>query len=305
MKKKALIYFAITGALIVLLLLYVNVFSKSYYQLIPVQFNQTNTPLIEVNIEEHSYPISFNTGSKFKLKLNKEILNNIAKKKNGVAKWYNLKGNYYESISCIIPQIKIEKLILNKVVTIETREDCNSDNILYQGTRPEFDYTKELGSIGKPLLKKFNLLLDFKNSRIIASDNIEKLKKSGIDIKKMVKIPLEKGHEIILKVDTDMGIKKFGLITGSTVNLIKTSIPENKEYEIGYCGLKKYVTSTLILGKRDFGKTIFYLFDINPMLNEIDGILGMDFLMRHLIYIDYKNKVAYIGDSQPNDWPFS
>ena len=64
-------------------------------------------------------------------------------------------------------------------------------------------------------------------------------------------------------------------------------------------GFPIYTTSMFEIGSKNFGSMNLYLFDITPELHEIDGVLGMDFVKNHVIYIDYKDKVLYIGNSKP------
>ena len=39
-----------------------------------------------------------------------------------------------------------------------------------------------------------------------------------------------------------------------------------------------------------------YIYDLIPQFGEINGILDMNFLKDHVVYIDYKDKFIYIGD---------
>ena len=41
----------------------------------------------------------------------------------------------------------------------------------------------------------------------------------------------------------------------------------------------------------------FLLFDFSEKFEGIDGILGMDFFSKHLIYLDFKERKALIGPS--------
>lgn len=272
-------------------------FSKSYYHIIPVKFSPSSAPLIEVEIEGQLYPIAIDLGSKFQFALNQNVLVNINKKSHGAARWKDAKGNSYESVSYVIPKIKIGDLVLTNLVTKENPKDFISNVTLWENTQSQTDVVYEkLGSLGRPLLEKFNLLLDFSNSRIIASNSLKKLKKAGVDVKKMVKVPLENGRGIIINVNTDLGIRKFDLDTGATLNFVRASLLQNKECKRGPYGMDVFTTSKFVINKKDFGKVTLHLLEITPELHEMDGCLGMSFLKNHTVYIDYQNKVVYIGE---------
>jgi hypothetical protein len=68
-------------------------------------------------------------------------------------------------------------------------------------------------------------------------------------------------------------------------------------------GFSFFNTRKFSIGNNDFGSKNLFLYDIVPELQEIDGLLGMDFLKNHVVYIDYKSRTVYIQDNKVSAKP--
>jgi hypothetical protein len=298
-KKTKTFYLTITSIIsfACFVIVYFSLFFKqACFQEIEVNFNPSGSPLINIEIDGDSFPVVLDSGSKFQLSLHKSVLEKIHKIKLGTAQWHDFKGNFYESPSYLIPKIKIGNLTLTDVVVAEESEEFIENATLWKQESKE-QILREVGSLGRPILEKFNLLLDLAHSKIVFCNNSKKLKNLGYSLGNMVQLPLKNGRGIILSAIIDIGEKQFNLDTGSTLNLMRTSLLQNQPMTKEWYGLNSYTSSHFILGKKDFGKIALQLYDITPELHEIDGVLGISFLEKHIVYIDYRNKVAYIGDS--------
>src|SRR3989338_1822103 len=119
---------------------------------------------------------------------------------------------------------------------------------------------KAFGIIGRPLLEQQNLFFDFPHGALFIEESLRFLQKRGFCPKKLVKIPFTKNFTC--EVESE--------------NL--TFLP----------------SSRLVLGGEDFGKKSLYLVDFTEKITEIDGCIGMDFLKQHVLYLDFKNNLAYI-----------
>ena len=141
-------------------------------------------------------------------------------------------------------------------------------------------------ALGKFLGGEFNLLVDFPHSRIIACDTFAKLQAKKFVDKHWVRIPFEMHRSgVVFQVDTDFGTCRLLINTTSTLNLLDSSfIPHGKPF----------VSSSFLLGGRQFGNVTFESIDLPEGLREIDGFIGMDFLKEHAIYLDYTHKIAYV-----------
>jgi len=268
---------------------------------IPIIFTSSGTPAILATIEEKSYLLQLDLGSKFLLTLEKEILENIRDKKSTeLAQWRDAKGDFYESPSYIISQVKIENILLKNVKVNQENSNFRANTTLWDDhPQGSVSTNRYLGNLGRPLLEKTNLLLDFRNSTMIACSNEKYLKKEGFFLDKMVSIPFNGGTKgIIIKADTDAGTLRLALDTGATVTFVRASCLKDQKCTKEKRGFLTFTSQKFLIGNKDFGSTNLFLFDITPELTEIDGILGMDFLKNHVVYIDYKNKVLYFGESK-------
>jgi len=72
------------------------------------------------------------------------------------------------------------------------------------------------------------------------------------------------------------------------------SLAKNFTCEVESENLPFLPSSRLVLGGEDFGKKSLYLVDFTEKITEIDGCIGMDFLKQHVLYLDFKNNLAYI-----------
>jgi hypothetical protein len=266
---------------------------KSEYYCIPVTFNGANRPLVEVNIGKKVCLLDIDTGSSFPLSLEASVLSEISKKLYGTAFWEDLIGNSYEAPVYVIPKIKIGALSLRDLKVKQEREDFLLNTTLWSETNRQ---REQQGTIGRPFLEIYNLLLDFPRSRVIICNQSKKLKELGFNLEKMVKASLEEGNGIIISIDTDFGRKKFDFDTGSTLNLIRSSLLDGKECNRDEHGIENIMTTRFTIGEKNFGPVRLSLYNITAELDELDGIIGMEFLRNHVVYIDYRNKAVYIGE---------
>lgn len=264
---------------------------------VPLSFTSAGTPVVMSMIEGKPYFLQVDLGSKFLLSLDQDVLDSIHNKEPlGITKWRDVKGEFYESLSYRMPSVKIENLVLKDVITKQQNVHFSAKNTLWDDVKDQkIGISQPQGVIGRPLLEKTNLLLDFKNYIMIASNDMKQIKKEGYFLNQMVQVSLEDSSKgIIVKAHTDIGDLRLALDTGATITLIRTSQIQDQKYENDTRGFPRIKSQKFILGNEDFGCTNLFLYDITPELHEIDGVLGMDFLKKHVIYIDYKNKTIFL-----------
>ncbi len=181
-----------------------------------------------------------------------------------------LEGNSTNRPPIFIPEIKIGDLSFPRVHVNQDREDFHV-NATVEG--------KPLllpGAIGRSILEKYNLFLDFPHSAIYASSNYLLLQQAGLLSKNLLNIPFSPHPDgILLEVKTDVGTYRLVLDTGSTCTAIRLPHPASTE-------------KFQIMG-HDFGKHSIRALDITSKF-DFDGILGMDFFLEHPFFIDYTNR---------------
>lgn len=292
MKKIVLLNFV---SIIVVFNIYFIFFHKhKYHCIVPIEIDYAYCPVMNIEIENKHYPILIDLGMVGTFTLNKNIINELKRKKNvGNFEWMDLKGNKYIAPLYLIP--KIDFGIELKKIEVEEESDGYKVNTTLLNEEGDDEKLHEVGSVGRSLLQKFNLLMDISKSRFIFSNNYYKLKKEGYDIDKYLKIPILKDLEgIIFTINTDLGKKKFFLDTGTSITLIRSSYIDDNLKHVEEHGMEVFSTNTFEIEGIDFGKQNLFLLDISSELNYFDGVLGMDFLKKHVCYIDFENGYLYI-----------
>ncbi|HSX04126.1 MAG TPA: hypothetical protein VLG76_05295 [Rhabdochlamydiaceae bacterium] len=246
---------------------------KKYFEHIPVTLSSQNTPIIDVSIEDNVYPLKLDLGF-FSFDLSEEVLQNICKTKYSTFKWHDFRGKEYESPAYTIPQIKIGNLTFARVLVNQDSEEFHANATL---AGPPLQLP---GMIGRPILEKYNLLLDFPHAAIYACNDHVTLQNAGLLSKNLLAVPFTVLPEgIIFSVETDMGTYRLALDTGSTFTVIRAPHCDSTQK---FC----------IMG-HDFGECTIKALDVSPQF-DFDGMLGMDFLCEYPLFIDYSNKIVFI-----------
>ena len=260
--------------------------SKSYHIPLVITFDESNIPIAKITIQGIAYPMQIDLGSKNELSLEPNTLETLEKKRYGSGSWIDIKGNIHNYPRYKLTSISLGSFQFNPVFVVEKPKHANC--ILWS----ESPQKKEVaGSIGRPLLSKMNLLFDFNNSLIIASNSFRQLKEDGYDLSTYLKVPLEiTSKGIFLKIETDFGVQNFFLDTGCTCTFLRTELITEK-FEKGF---PVATTKTFQIQGYDFGPMKLYHLGPPEPFKEIDGFLGMDFFQREVIYLDFSKKYAYI-----------
>lgn len=241
--------------------------STSYFISFPVTYNKHNHPRIDVKVGNNTHVLEVRIGSRFPLFLSKEALSQTDKQSHGISQWQSMNGEPREAPSYLIPKMHVGDLTLTNVIATE-QEAAG-------------------GVLGKYLGGEFNLFLDFPHSRIIACDSFSKLKNKGLISDDWIQVPFELPDKagVVFQVNTDLGTHRLSLGTTATMTVLRSTLIQSKE---------SFVSSIFSIGTREFGNTLIQPFELFDDLQDTDGFIGMDFLKKHAIYLDYSNKIAYI-----------
>lgn len=276
---------------------------KSYSFRIPVNFVPfSGHPRVDVNIEGQTYSLIIDTGICYPLTLDKKILEVIHEKESGETRTHgDFKDNIYISSTYKIPTVRIACLKFENVPVAEQDPAFVTNTILYGNPDRDMEemHKNHLGTVGVGLLHAFNFCFDFHNSCIYPCSHIKELKKYGYPIDEFVRVPFDVYHGIVINIDTDLGTKRFLVDTGTTHSLIRPSLLDGQQFEEGPAGsgIKIYKSSKFVIGNKDFGSKRLAHFEITPFLEKIDGVLGMDFLRHHTVFIDFENNSIYFNEA--------
>ena len=255
-------------------------------------------PRTLVKIEGKPYRFFIDTGSSSCLSLEKELLDQIQEKQflqNYITT--NVGGEIYPVKAYRIPLVKIWYLEIKNPEIIEASPGttvCKLPGII---AKPSLE--QQPGHIGRAVISSMNWFMDFHNAAMFACGQLADRKKDGYCLDKLLQVPFEldslQGY--ILKAETDLGIKRFMLDTGSGHNLIKTSLLKDKTLKDWIPGKQRYHSSKFVMNGRDFGSTAFVPFELSSFFENLDGILGMEFFNEYIVYLDFEKKIAHIGKS--------
>lgn len=270
-------------------------FFRAYYFVIPIDsLNSYQIPCTSIEIQGNRYQVEIDLGAKTALSLDKDVLGKIKKDLCGTSRRMDFHGNKYETHVYFIPEVKIGSLLLKKIKTKEESTKFVTESSLVIGTNEH----KYAGRIGRDFFLGKNLFMDFKHRILIACSKLKDIEREGYDINTLTAVPFKSTDDgITLEIVTDIGKRKFALDSGTTVtvlrseNLNKTPIKHSN-------GMQFIETFRFAIGGMDLGFREIYLLDMSQEFNQIDGLLGMDFLKDHLVYLDFENQIAYIGKSQ-------
>lgn len=297
MKNKALYSFAVFFLMFVVYMIWGSFFTTKYSR-IPLVFGPANIPRAEVEIQGRKHLLEIDFGSKFQLVLNNDILSSLKKDPHGTLQGRDARGNTYTSPAYHLQKIQIGNRFFKDVIVKEHDKDCILNSVVYIEKDKTEAFKDKVGVIGRALLEKMNLLLDFQKSVMIECENTSDLERIGYSLNKLTPVSFDIGRTgLILTINTTIGKVRLSLDTGSTVSMIRSSFVKEDVSKRQEFGLPCIDTQMFEIGNRDFGRMSLYLYDITPELHEIDGLLGMDFLKNHIIYIDHKHRMIYIGDS--------
>lgn len=300
MRKKWIVHFAAA----VMTVWSGGLFSSSYDSAIyhtpmPIGFSDANIPFTEVEIEGRIYFFEIDSGCDFPLSMRSDLLERIEQKESiGTGKWRDVKGNWYETPAYLIQQLNLGDLEFSDVLVQQEDDDFLINTTFGEWDDEDDEEESKQGTIGLPLLEEKNILFDFSNYIFLVSNDFEQLEEDGYDLGSMIQVPFEAQEGIVFSVETDLGTQKLMIDTGCTLNLVRASLAQGEDLEEGDLGLPLFTTSQFILGGQDFGSMGLHLFDIASEFDEIDGLLGMDFLDQHVLYFDFENGVAYIGKAK-------
>ena len=262
------------------------------YEIIDMEISN-NLPFITLQVEDQKAKVLLDTGARNQvIVLDKNIL---AKLNTIIAfpvkeKSMDITGKEYIAQKYILPKFNIGAI---NFLQLRVVEDTNWG--LSTGGENRF---KKDGVIGLELFTDKAIIIDYPNNKL-----------SIINGKMPTEYDTDNWHELVYKIDRD-GVsiytaidngqtKRFILDSGSTISLIKpNAIGSNI---VNNCNISlspdKECTSinpkNISINKLNIGELFFYIYNFPPEF-EPDGILGYDFLVNKIIYIDFDKRVIKV-----------
>ena len=282
----------------------VSWFSKSLWDFscregflrIPIVFPFADKePHIFVNVNRQSQLFLLDTGGGVPVFLKEEHLKEIKKKKLvSPEEWYDAKGVKHSSEKYkLIDSVDIGKKLKLREVSVCVDEWSDGALVNYSLESLEEDrkvWRQRAGKVGAEIIRAMpSCLIDFSKSNLFAVRDLKKFQnKTGYSFSDFIEVLLEENYpHLVISVETDFGIKKFALDTGASRTFLRQPSEENYDFQL-------VKSQKFAIGARDFGPEELFLFSLNKNL-EFDGVLGIEFFYKHVVYLDFVNNKALIG----------
>lgn len=270
--------------------IYIGYAIKDICTALPVRYSSSKLPVIETVIGEKKRYLKLDTGANSQLNLNTHFLKSVKAKKSRPSTYTNIKNETFQTSSFLIPTFEFGELIFSPVEATEMKGEFSRSATLGKSHWTQDNY------FGRFVLEKINLLLDFPHNKLWQIGSQEALERAGFDLNKMVKVPFELNEKgILIDVMTEMGKLRLSFDTGSTLTIVKPQSSEALFCKHENEHLPIYSCNKFQIGGHDFGQLNIYGWDVFPLEQNIDGVLGMNFIKDHIIYIDYPNKQLFIN----------
>jgi hypothetical protein len=264
----------------------------TYFVSIPItETTPFHIPCINVEIEGKTLLTALDLGFRGHIAIAPEEADSITSKSFlGEKTVYGVRGKKYNNKKYRIPKLKIGERDFFLPVLQEDNPEFLKDATFLQN-KTEIT-SKEPGRLGWELFSLTPLLIDVQNSRIAFCDSLETLKKEGYSIETFVKAPLflERGL-VEFEACTPNGSLRCMLDTGTTWNVLNDETIEEIDKAIGTPENEVEYSAFLIEGT-DFGSIVFRRIPIQIPI-KIEAILGMEFIQKHLIFLDCENRSIY------------
>lgn len=280
-------------------LMFLGLFAVSFFyhdELVTIQleYNSGDLPMIPVSIDNHKLWCILDTGSNFPVNLKTNTLEMLQKTKLGCHYFSDYLQRGYQSTLYYLPTIQIGDCDFRDIFACDWNPEFETNTTLWN-LQPAHD-NKEVGFLGRTFLRRTRIYYDFSHSQVVVFKTLHQLKKKNINLKVMQQIPFSYTHTgIILSCPSEMGELRLLLDTGSTMSILnKKFVQANDRHFHERCNYQYCLLQCLKIGKMEVDPLQFYLADL-PENSPIDGILGMNYLKQHALYIDYENEVIYLN----------
>lgn len=252
-----------------------------------------------IEIEGRSYLALIDTGSSRSF-MRKDVLNEIYNKTYvSDSDFINIYGNKYLTSNFQISEVQIGSFVADAIFKEEHENfltDCVVESnpfiswkvhLLYQVCREAI--------IGMDILQKFCCIFDFPHSSIYLSEEMDQMIGNNDFLTAewhMVPFDFRKSG-VVLRFETNLGEKRLLLDAGSTLSILRFT-DEEKAVHQNKISNQTFASDVLKIHDLDFGSWAFKIMDISKEMDDIDGLLGIEFFNRNIIGFDFRNGIAYI-----------
>ena len=290
-------FFSLSGLILISVIgigYFINHSLEKSFVSLPVSYSPQKIPLLDAIINNKAVLLKLDFGSKYHLFLNDSFLATIEKQELGKELTRDFKGNKYDTPFYSLSKLQLGPLSFHNVKAHEQSQEQTTNQTLWK-TAPPSKNDLIVGYIGRPAFETRNFLLDFPHQKFILCDDIPTVKKNGYDLDDFLKVPcIQTKFGIIMNFMTDFGEARLVLDTGTTITMVRSGFTKDALTTLDSRNIRHVFSEKFMIGGFDFTNKNLFLFDISEELTLFDGILGMDFLEKHILYLDRKSSMMYI-----------
>lgn len=260
------------------------------YTFVPLRFSH-GYPIVKFTIYGKQIPLNLDLGaSKIDLAINPKLLKQLHIKVNYTGKFQKavdargVKSIYKEFI---LPKAQLGNFIIKKIQCLEYSPWGGKG-------------ASKIGVVGLNLMARFNIIIDYKKSRIILIKGNDY--PPNYNVNAWPKIPFLLEDNII--TTARVGFKTIKLLwdTGAILSFIKPTVKLpgkvktcSKKVTTYLNNCRKIYIEDFRMGNTNFGNIIFYAHSMPGLPINVDGLLGRNFFETHVIYINFTKKFLAIS----------
>ena len=254
---------------------------------IPVHFlSCSDAPMVKVNIEGSEYVLMLDLGANVHLILKDRVLQKLEHKEPaGTSLTTDIQGNKYAQPKFKLDSYQIGNFnVKNPIATEESLFFVKTGSRLF-ASKNDRRINQKIEQVDGKIGSEFFLscgqacFLDMSRSLLYVGDTLQDLI-SLYPLAGFQKKHLEiENRCLCVNIQTNQGMKKFLLDTGSERSAIKKSPSDPKQIK---------------LSLENLGSWNFYTLNFPEGTLPIDGILGIDFLKKHAVCLDFLDRTIYI-----------
>jgi hypothetical protein len=269
-----------------------------FFPISVIKFNAANIPCLLLTIGDQTISTKLDLGFEGNVSCLREVLAKIEDKKYlRTRKMYKFRGVCREEKIFVMPPFSLGKIVFSNM-------ECQEDDVEFRTIGSLLKEGEEVSLsepaiIGWHLFRTVNLLLDLGNSKIAFCDSLATLQNEGYADRRFVKSELliKRGF-IECNVTLPEGPLRCVLDTGCTWNILHKELEDNQLVEQMAWGPNnvRHVPS-LKIGEIDFGAVDFHYLPVNLPI-DVQAFLGMEFLSKHIVFIDFAENCIYFSPTQ-------
>lgn len=269
---------------------------KSYFIELPIT-SWTKTlypcPCIDIRVENLTVSSQIDLGFSSLVSFDEKILSQISDKINlEPKKTYGFNGKIFEKKVFEIPFMWMSGVKISDPVVQQNVSEFHENSRVFKETEEPTE--DRMGTIGWQMFEHLNVMLDTNNQKVVVCDSFDRLKEAGYKIDAFTKTPLfyDRGF-VEIDIKTSTGIKRCILDTGCTTNMLNdSSLIGQTKFDSDNCT----TFPDFYISHMNFGPVDFLHLPLGIPF-QVDLILGMDFFSKNVVFLDFKNNMAYFAPS--------